>query len=326
MYHYRVKLNEKNSVQTGWTLYSSLSGPQAFARNSKETLTSRLELYFTDFSLLPLFVHENYLKNRFSRTRDLQGADRDLKNIELAAKAAEAISDGDLVDSCIHTQQQWSLMPTHGVFSCVRPASFTYGQSSSWPSFPAWFGKNSTQGKLQRMLGEVQIHMRLKVSGDRREIRQQYIPTLLPKLVEPLIEEGATAVDQVVATMDDYYLTKEDWDAILEMGIGPDTNGEALLKKIPSTVKSAFTRSYNKVDHPVAFYKATTGKPKKVAGAGPAPDLEDVIVRCPFLILQKRSSMGTLTTCSNSLTIRLRKKRTTRRDQEVETMTSRRTN
>ena len=35
--------------------------------------------------------------------------------------------------------------------------------------------------------------MRLKVSGDRKEIRQHYIPTLFSRLVLPLVNEGAVS-------------------------------------------------------------------------------------------------------------------------------------
>ena len=54
-----------------------------------------------------------------------------------------------------------------------------------------WLGQNSKQGKLARQLGDVQIRMRLKVSGDKSEIRQSYIPALFPHIVLPLQEEGA---------------------------------------------------------------------------------------------------------------------------------------
>jgi Replication factor RFC1 C terminal domain len=54
-----------------------------------------------------------------------------------------------------------------------------------------WLGQNSRQAKLYRQLGDVQIRMRLKVSGDRPEIRQSYLPALFPHIVKPLIDEGA---------------------------------------------------------------------------------------------------------------------------------------
>jgi hypothetical protein len=56
---------------------------------------------------------------------------------------------------------------------------------------PRFLGQNSKQGKLSRQLGDVQIRMRLKVSGDKSEIRQSYLPALFPHIVKPLIDVGA---------------------------------------------------------------------------------------------------------------------------------------
>lgn len=45
----------------------------------------------------------------------------------------------------------------------------------------------------------------------------------------------------VIPAMDEYYLSKEDWDAFVELGV--DTmNEDRVLKQIPTAVKSAFTR------------------------------------------------------------------------------------
>lgn len=121
--------------------------------------------------------------------------------------------------------------------------------------------------------------MRLRVSGDRKEIRQSYLPTLFLKLVKPIQERGASAVEEVIELMDGYYITKEDWDALVELGIGEGYDMEGVLKSINAPTKSAFTRQYNKGEHPVPFYKNLAGKPsKKMAASGPAPDLEDAFV------------------------------------------------
>jgi replication factor C subunit 1 len=41
--------------------------------------------------------------------------------------------------------------------------------------------------------------------------------------------------------MDEYFLGKEDWDAFVELGV--DTmKDDLILKKIPTAVKTAFTR------------------------------------------------------------------------------------
>ena len=112
-------------------------------------------------------------------------------------------------------------MPLHAVHSTVVPASYMYGQGAGWSgsgsghAFPrsvfpsvhavktalthplgprSWLGNNSKQGKLQRQLNDVQIRMRLKVSGDRNEIRQSYVPALFPHIVTPLIANGAVCI------------------------------------------------------------------------------------------------------------------------------------
>jgi len=92
-----------------------------------------------------------------------------------------------------------------------------------------------------RQLGDVQIRMRLKVSGDRNEIRQSYIPAMFPHIIKPLIDDGADAVDEVIDHMDQYFLSKEEWDTIVELGVGPHQD-EVVLKKIASQTKSTFTR------------------------------------------------------------------------------------
>ena len=274
-----AKMNEKNTIQTPWTLYSKLTAPQAFSPVSGLTLNDKLDFYFHDFSIMPLFVQENYLRQtNYSKANKLTGMYQQLKKLELISRAADAMSDGDLIDALIHgPNQQWSLMPVHGMMSTVTPAYYTHGMGGGFPVFPAWLGKNSSQGKLGRLLGEVQIRMRLRISGDRKEVRQAYIPTLFPRLVEPLIKKGEDGIAEVIELMDDYYLTKEDWDAILELGF----NQEAVLKQIPTKVKAAFTRNYNKADHPVPFHKSSLGAPlKKMASAGAVPDLEEAYVSC----------------------------------------------
>lgn len=42
--------------------------------------------------------------------------------------------------------------------------------------------------------------------------------------------------------MDDYYITKEDWDTLVELGVGEGYEMEPVLKSIAAQTKSAFTR------------------------------------------------------------------------------------
>jgi replication factor C subunit 1 len=128
-------------------------------------------------------------------------------------------------------------------------------------------------GKLWRYVKEIQGHMRLRASGDRDEIRQQYIPLLWNKLVRRLMDEGKDSVEGVIDFMDSYFLTRDDWDALVELGLGPMDESNV---KLETQTKATFTRLYNQRSHPLPFMKASSVvAPKKMAKE--KPDIEDAI-------------------------------------------------
>ncbi|KAG9671953.1 DNA replication factor C, large subunit, partial [Aureobasidium melanogenum] len=268
---------EKHVVLKPWDITSKILGGGMFQASSKSTLNDKIELYFNDHEFSPLMMQENYLGTKPILAADAPNAKMaNLKTLELSSQAADSISDGDLVDRMIHgSQQQWSLMPTHAIMSFVRPASFVAGsQAGSQTRFTSWLGKNSTYGKLSRQVKEIQGHMRLRTSGDRHEIRQQYIPTLWQNLVKKLEAEGKEAVPEVIQLMDQYFLTKDDFDAILELGVGPMDQEKV---KLETQTKSTFTRMYNAQSHPLPFMKASSvvNPSKKIAKD--KPDLEEAM-------------------------------------------------
>ncbi|KAI6112565.1 DNA replication factor RFC1 [Pisolithus sp. B1] len=99
-----------------------------------------------------------------------------------------------------------------------------------------WLGQNSKGHQLS----DIQARMRLKVSGDEVEIRQSYVPVLFLHLVKPLVADGSDAADDVIERMDEYNLTREDWDTIVELGV--DEDKDDVLKRIPAATKTAFTK------------------------------------------------------------------------------------
>lgn len=232
---------EKHVILKPWDITQKILGGGMFAPSSKATLNDKIELYFNDHEFSPLMLQENYLGTNPMSALNYTGKEKNLKMLELASQAADSISDGDLVDRMIHgSQQHWSLMPTHAVFSFVRPASFVAGSTAgNQTRFTQWLGKNSTTGKLSRLVKEIQAHMRLRSSGDRHEVRQQYIPVLWTELVHKLQKEGKDAVPDIIELMDSYFLTKDDFDAIMELGVGPMDQERV---KIETQAKSTFTR------------------------------------------------------------------------------------
>lgn len=288
-----TKAWEKHVVLKPWDICQKMLAGGLFTPSSKATLNDKIELYFNDHEFSYLMIQENYLRTKplALSGKGYNRKEEQLKALELFDQAAESISDGDLVDRMIHgPQQQWSLMPTHAVFSTVRPASFIAGQLMG-SNFTSWLGNNSKTGKLSRFLREIHAHMRLRSSGDAHEVRQQYLPVLWTELVQRLAADGKESIDDVIQLMDSYYLTRDDFDALKELGVGPQDEERV---QIDTATKAAFTRTlvsqkyvctnqlliiiprYNAMSHPVPFMKASNVlAPKKMAKD--APDLEEAI-------------------------------------------------
>ncbi|BFZ58178.1 DNA replication factor C complex subunit Rfc1 [Savitreella phatthalungensis] len=240
----------KHVVLKPWDICSRLLS------SSRATVAERSELYFNDHEMSYLMLQENYLRTASA------------KRLGMASRAAASISDGDLVDAMIHgPQQHWSLMPVHAVFSCVRPASFVAGAAEGRYGFTSVLGNMSKTSKAYRLLREVRTHVSLKVSADRGEIRRDYIPAFYARTVKRVTEDIGAVID----FMDDYYISREDYDNLGELVIGSDVD-------IPSTIKAAFTRQYNKQPHNTPFIDVgSTAAPKRLVSADAVPDIEDAI-------------------------------------------------
>lgn len=59
-------------------------------------------------------------------------------------------------------------------------------------------------------------------------------------MVRRLQKEGKDSLPEIIELMDEYFLTKDDWDAIIELGVGPHDESTV---DIPSQTKAAFTRA-----------------------------------------------------------------------------------
>ncbi|KAJ7490428.1 replication factor RFC1 C terminal domain-containing protein [Mycena galericulata] len=280
---FSAKMNEKSKIMSPFDITAKLLGPYLFSSTALESLGEKMDYYFQDHFFVPLFMQENYLKTEATQLQRCDGpVQQQLKSLELMDAAASSMSDGDLVDAFIHgSEQHWSLMPFHSICSTVRPAFLQHGVISGRPSnnsplsFPQWFGHNSKQMRLSRNLDDIHTRMRLQAMADKVDIRQWYIPALFPYLVRPLIDVGSNAVGQVIEKLDVYYLSRDSWDTIVELGV--DTKREAIvLKQISSATKTSFTKRYKALRHPISFHRASDPgvMSQQVAGSN-VPDIEE---------------------------------------------------
>lgn len=82
---------------------------------SSDDIQKVLSIYNNEKVLLPLILHENYIKDVFSKK--LSGSVR----TELIANISNLISEGDLIETDIYTDQNWLLQDTHCFMSLYKP-------------------------------------------------------------------------------------------------------------------------------------------------------------------------------------------------------------
>ncbi|KAI8991740.1 replication factor RFC1 C terminal domain-containing protein [Mycotypha africana] len=246
--------NQKNSTMNTFQIPTALLPSSAWNSTS---LNEKYDVYFHDYALASLMIQENYLKSKPGKAKN------DCHAMELIAKAATAVADGDLVDAMIHgTVQHWSLMPVHSIFSCVRPAAYVNGHFSERINFPAWLGQNSKAMKYQRALSDIQTRMRVVSSGDKYEIRQNYVPLLTDKIVHSMEEKK---FDETIEIMDTYYLDRDSLDTLNDIAFQRKKTDKQPFAGIPTANKTAFTRMYNSMSHPVLFQAAGIAVQKSVS-------------------------------------------------------------
>lgn len=190
----------------------------------------KLDVFFEDYSILPLFVHENYVKCIFKSMRDFSAS-------------ADAISFSDLVDTRIQREQEWTLLPLLGYFGCVQPLREKTLMKRI--DFPAFLGSNSRRTKNQRLLGEFCSHLRFATN---RDDARRYISELVYKMF--MGAAGREDFAGCVRMLEDSGLQRED---VLAM---EDVLGESLYKGVPAKAKTQLTRECKRIRRAVTYVPA----------------------------------------------------------------------
>ncbi|KAL3690417.1 hypothetical protein R1sor_016726 [Riccia sorocarpa] len=212
-------------------------------------MDQRVDMHMADPDLVPLIVQENYLNYTPSAaSKDSTG----LMHMDRAAHAAMSIAEGDIVNGQIRRRNQWQLSQTSAFLASIIPAALMQGQRKEFEGgrynfnrFPAWLGKQSNYKKKVRLLEDVHIHLLASriCEPTRESIRLNYVPVLLLHITHSLRHlPKDEAVDHVVNLMNEYSLTQEDYETLLEVSEfkgHPDP-----LEGIQAAVKSALTRTY----------------------------------------------------------------------------------
>ncbi|CAH8433240.1 unnamed protein product [Schistosoma mattheei] len=244
------------------------------SQGSVATFNESLDLFFQDYNLIPLFVEENYLNVRVHNTHD------DKKILQLMSQAASDIATADIISSTIRSSRtgSWSLLPVQGVFSTVSPGRTLRGSLPGGPggvSFPSWFGKNSTQSRINRTTSELAAHLRLAThcgSSNPLTLLLDYATPISELITRPL-KEGD--IDSAIQFLINYQITREDVDSIMELTTWPNRPNRML--SVDSKVKAALTRTYNKSSHLLPYVISSSGSFKRKRGGGAPVSFEGEI-------------------------------------------------
>jgi len=255
-----------------------IEGPRGISdadeKTKKDSLYKRSDAFFSDYALMGLNVHENYLRvmqPQYGNTKAKNDVAAELALLERMYSATESMSDFGMAEHAVRGgDQNWALLPLASML-CVKvghhAAGPTGGFLPGFPNFAGWLGKNSSRGKKTRLLHELGHHMNYHVSADTTELRLGYVPALRQKFLALMqSKEGSMDMEEVIANMDEYGLDRDDiFEKFDEFTL--DKKAEK-FSNIDSKTKAAFTREYNKGVHKSQALVEEQGVSKKKKGGG----------------------------------------------------------
>ena len=195
------------------------SASQKLIGNRRTTLDQAADFVYVDYFMVPLMVQEAYVAASKGSLDDI-------------VAASEFISDGDLFQKRLFQSQDWSLLP-HIVQTTVAAARIVSGPAP-FQIFPQLLGKNSKRMKHMRLLEELSRSQRLSKKTMRLDCAEWYHHILLkPLLVDKPDIKGTIQRMEIIKLTRDELL-----DSMNDMLCNP--------VEVPTKVKTAFTREYNK--------------------------------------------------------------------------------
>lgn len=128
------------------------------------------------------------------------------------------------------------------------------------------------------IMGIRNLFITFRVSAGTHSFATDYAPMLRQKITKPLLEHEADGIPDVISTMTEYDLIKDDTEALTEIVAWPGKIDPA--SKILSKVKASLTRTLNKTGRmlPYSMDSVSKGKKRGVNSIGIEMDEEGNLV------------------------------------------------
>jgi len=227
---YGVDCGDDGGKKDAMLRLDAFSATQKLFANKSADYNTASNLVFVDYNMIPLMVSEAYV-----------AAGKD--SLDDIVKAAELVSAGDIMDRRIHQRQDWGLLP-HYVASVVSTTKVVKGYAP-FQIFPQWLGKNSKRLKHKRWMSD--LSQKLRCGSGVGGMRLDYADAL-QQIVCGKLAMDKPDIKGAIQMLDDMGLTRDD----LMEAIGDVVLGGV---EIPTKVKTAFTREYNKTHTSVGRVK-----------------------------------------------------------------------
>lgn len=235
--HKKIKFSDISNKKLGkdeTVMLTNFDAAARLLRSQSKNLPYKqlLDMFFIDYSLIPLLIQENYLHT--FNTGNFRTRTEELEKLSLAS---DLISYGDTLDNKIYSTMDWRLLSDKGLISSCMICKLNSG-SVIFPKFPEILGKMSTTNKLKRELLELKNSFRCQTMD---EIRMATLPIIYLQIIDKIVENSS---EEALNIMKKYRLTM---DMFKENII--DLVGDRLAKQYENLGredKSNLTRLYNK--------------------------------------------------------------------------------
>jgi hypothetical protein len=90
-----------------------------------------MELYETEKVLLPLMIYENYYKSMYAKIPPNNKKDILLKHLDICRSVCDTISQGDVIETNIYTDQNWLNQSIHGFYTICNSSYIINNKNKS---------------------------------------------------------------------------------------------------------------------------------------------------------------------------------------------------
>lgn len=203
-------------------------------------------MFYVDYSLMPMFVFDNYFSSYNTRTNILEKMDY----------ALDSMSKGETFAKILRTQRNYAILPSCAFFGGILPA-LAISRNIKFVNFPMILAQSSSRKKKRREYREIrQCLSSISPGMNVRSIRQT--STILSQVIADLMTKSK--FEELLKVYETYDLTpifvKENLEHIVA---GKDKASP--ISSVPTSSKTSFSKYYMNN----TGFKKVSGKSKVVA-------------------------------------------------------------